>query len=78
MRHQWWWYDEPSHTTQAVIVDTDEGVLQWIEAPGCACGDNMQEQSIADYLGRGARWLNPPEDVREALADLLQNQARSD
>jgi hypothetical protein len=72
MNKQWIWYDAMTNTTQGAIADLDAGIIQWIDAPGCACGDSMNEQTFADFIMRGARYLAPPDDVQAEMRELIQ------
>lgn len=69
----WMWQDEASGGVMGAIVNLDERRIQWLDQPGCACGDSNSEQTIADFLAKGPRWLQPPLDVetemRSELAD---------
>jgi hypothetical protein len=65
------WQDEYSGGVKGVTVDLDERVIQWWDEPGCACGDNANDQSIADFIANGARHGSPPADVEaEMRAEL--------
>jgi hypothetical protein len=67
----WVWTDE-NGGMQGAIADLQQRVVHWFEAPGCACGSHDDAQTIRDFLARGSRYLNPPDDVlaemRAALA----------
>jgi hypothetical protein len=71
----WLWADE-NGGTQGVTVDYPHGKLLWYDNPGCACGDSTHEQTIADFLQKGARYAEPPDDIvaemRAALAEESQ------
>jgi hypothetical protein len=69
----WVWQDEHSGSMMGVTVDLDRKTLQWFDAPGCACGDHEDMQSIGDFLQKGSRYLNPPDDViAEMQSELRQ------
>ncbi|MDQ7025884.1 MAG: hypothetical protein Q9P01_19495 [Anaerolineae bacterium] len=72
---QWMWQNEASGGVQGVIVDFDDGLVRWFDEPGCACGGNDSEQSIADFLERGARFIVPPDDVLEEMRASLKIHA---
>lgn len=71
----WIWQDEVSGGVMGAVVDLDERLIQWLDQPGCACGDSNSEQTIADFLARGPRWIMPPADIeaemRAELAELI-------
>lgn len=69
---QWMWQNEASGGVQAVIVDFDDDLVKWFDEPGCACASNDSEQSIADFLARGARFIVPPDDVLEEMRESLK------
>ena len=71
---QWMWQNEASGGVQAVIVDFESQQVMWFEEPGCACAGNDSEQSIADFLARGPRFILPPDDVLQEMQALLQAQ----
>jgi hypothetical protein len=65
---------------QGVTINADNGRLNWYDNPGCACGDNAQEQTIEDFLKYGPLYGRPPADVlaemRAALETMDGNEAR--
>jgi hypothetical protein len=63
---------ERSNGVSAVVADFDDERIMWFEEPGCACGGNDSEQTFADFLARGPRFLVPPDDVLEELKATLQ------
>jgi len=75
----WMWQDEYSGGVMGAVVDLDERVIQWLDQPGCACGDSESEQTIADFLAKGPRWVHPPAEVeaemRAELAEFLNTSA---
>ena len=68
----WIWHDEASNGVKGAIVDLDEGVIQWLDQPGCACGDNAQPQSIEDFLAHGAITFVPTDVLDEMHAELTR------
>lgn len=68
----WMWHDEPTGGTMGAIVDLDDQKIQWIDQPGCACGNNMQEQPIDDFLNNGAIGYVPDDILDEMRTELTQ------
>ncbi len=66
----WMWFDEATNGIMGAIVDLDNQQIQWIDQPGCACGDNMQIQSIDDFLKNGAIPY-VPQDVLDEMHTAL-------
>ncbi|MCU0514376.1 MAG: hypothetical protein MUE40_17630 [Anaerolineae bacterium] len=71
----WMWHDEDSGGVLAAIIDLEAQCIQWLDQPGCACGDSASEQSIADFLRQGPRWLQPPADVEAEMRAALAQAA---
>jgi hypothetical protein len=76
--------DKPSTTSwmwphnngvQGVTINLGMGRLHWYDNPGCACGDNVQEQTIQDFLKNGALYGSPPEEVLEEMRAVLETLA---
>ncbi len=71
----WMWLDEATGQVQGATLDKERLVIEWVDSPGCACDDSPDEQTIADFLANGPRYLRPPADVlaemRLALAARL-------
>lgn len=72
----WVWADEHGGM-QGATADLERRVVYWFDAPGCACGDHDETQSIADFMSRGARFLNPPDDVIDEMRAALQPYAQA-
>ena len=70
MQTTWMWHDEASNGVKGAIIDLDDQIIQWIDQPGCACGDNSQSQSIADFLRQGAIDIVPDDIQEEILSEL--------
>ena len=66
----WMWHDEASNGVKGVIIDLDDQVIQWMDQPGCACGDNSTPQLIADFLKQGAI-VHVPDDVQDEISAEL-------
>lgn len=69
------WQDEGSGGVQGAIVDYDTGMIQWLDQPGCACGEDEQFQAISEFLAKGAFYLDPPADVLAEIRAALQETA---
>jgi len=66
----WMWHDEASNGVKGAIIDLDEQVIQWMDQPGCACGDSGESQLISDFLQQGAI-VGLPDDIQaEIMAEL--------
>jgi hypothetical protein len=44
-------------------IDTERGTLEWMDGPGCACGDSLYSQPYRDFLARGPKLDGIPDDV---------------
>jgi hypothetical protein len=69
---QWMWQNTASGGVQAVIIDFEDNIVRWFDDPGCSCSSNDSQQSIADFLERGARFIVPPDDVLAAMHASLK------
>jgi hypothetical protein len=69
---QWMWQNEASGGVQAAIIDFEDERIMWFAEPGCACAGNDSEQTIADFLERGARFIVPPDDVLAEMRESLK------
>lgn len=74
MIKSWMWENDASGGVSGVQIDTEEQRIQWFEEPGCACAGSASEQSIADFLEHGARFLVPPDDILQAMRAVLTSQ----
>ncbi len=62
----WIWADEASGGVKGARVDLEAGFIEWVDQPGCGCGDAATKQDITDFLSRGP--LEPaPDDVCEEM-----------
>jgi hypothetical protein len=71
----WMWKDDEGEVW-GLTLNQDRQKVEWADSIGCACGDSFAEQTFADFLAKGPRYGNPPEDVlNEAVASVkaLQN-----
>ena len=75
----WIWADSESGGVKGARYDAAADLIEWIDQPGCACGNAIQRQSIADFLSQGPR-ETPPDDVlgemRRAICIDSQRQRR--
>lgn len=68
MQTSWIWHDEGSGGVHGAQIDPDKRMVYWFDQPGCACEDTPFNQTITDFLARGARYFSPPADVLEGMA----------
>ena len=66
----WMWHDEATNGVKGAIVDLDTQTIQWVDQPGCACGDNTQPQSLIDFLEHGAIGYVPEDVLAEMHSEL--------
>jgi hypothetical protein len=66
----WMWPHD--NGVQGVTVNRETGRLSWYDNPGCACGDNPQEQTVEDFLKNGPLYGRPPDDVLEEIQAALE------
>lgn len=72
MQKSWMWPNN-NGGVHGVIIDLEEGKIQWFDEPGCACGGSDSEQNFADFMTNGPRFLIPPDDIiSEMLITLTQ------
>lgn len=66
----WIWADERSGGVKGARLDLAAGAIEWVDQPGCACGDAITRQSIADFNANGPL-ESPPEDVLNEMRAAL-------
>jgi len=66
------WIWQYNNGTQAVSLDLENRKLLWYDNPDCGCGDNAQEQTFENFLQKGARWGNPPDDVLKEMRSVVE------
>jgi hypothetical protein len=52
-------------------LDEDHQLVEWSDSIDCACGDSFATQSFANFLARGPRFGDPPEDVLAQVYESL-------
>jgi hypothetical protein len=57
---------------QGVTLNPATSRLSWYDNPGCACGDNAQEQTVDDFLADGPLYGSPPQDVIDEMRAVLE------
>lgn len=67
----WMWRDETSGGVMGATVDLQKRLIQWFDQPGCACGGSDTEQTIADFIARGARHITLPAEVETDMRHAL-------
>ena len=65
------WQNEATGGASGAQIDLEDGIIQWFESPGCACGGSDGEQSLTDFLENGPRALIPPDDVLEEMRQAI-------
>ncbi|MCY3779019.1 MAG: hypothetical protein OXG78_01805 [Chloroflexi bacterium] len=71
----WIWADEASGGVKGARMDADAGVIEWVDQPGCACGDATTRQTLADFLANGPL-ESPPEDALDEMRKALSIDSR--
>lgn len=71
MTKSWMWGNEGSGGVSGARINTEKGVIQWFNEPGCACAGSDFEQSTADFLENGTRFITPPDDILAEMQDIL-------
>lgn len=62
----WIWADAVSGGVKGARIDIAAGYIEWVDQPGCACGDAVARQNIADFLANDPL-ESPPPDVLEEM-----------
>ena len=68
MNRSWMWNNGAG--VQGAVIE--EGKVRWFNEPGCACSGNETEQTIADFIEKGPRYLLPPDDVLAEMQDTAR------
>ncbi len=67
----WIWADQASGGVKGARVERGTGMIDWVDQPGCACGNAVLRQSDADFLARGPAEGAPADvlaEIRLALS----------
>jgi len=67
----WMWKDDDGEIW-GLMVNRDRQKVEWSDSVGCACGDSFAEQTFADFLAKGPRYGNPPDDVLSEAYESVQ------
>lgn len=67
----WMWKDEEGEIW-GLTLNKDKQKVEWADSIGCACGDSFAEQTFADFLAKGPRYGNPPDDVLAEAYESVQ------
>ena len=62
----WIWADAASGGVKGARIDLAAGSIEWVDQPGCACGDSIASQTFADFL-ENVPYESPPPDVLKAM-----------
>ena len=65
----WMWKQDEE--IWGLTLNVDEQKIEWFDGVGCACGDSFAEQTIPDFLKKGARYGDPPDDILAELRESL-------
>ena len=66
----WIWADEPSGGVKGARLKPAEGLFEWVDQPGCACGDAVASQTIMDFREKGPLDM-PPAEVLEEMRNAI-------
>lgn len=64
----WLWADEASGGVKGARLNLADCLIEWVDQPGCACGDATSGQTLADFLSTGPLG-SPPPDVLSEMRD---------
>jgi hypothetical protein len=67
-----WMWKQPDEEIWGLTINKDTRKLEWFDGIGCACGDSFAEQTFADFLQKGPRYGDLPEDVMAEVQFALQ------
>lgn len=71
----WMWKDDHEEIW-GLTINREKGLLEWADSIGCACGDSFAQQAITDFLEKGPKYGDPPQDVLDEIHISL-NQINS-
>jgi len=66
----WIWADEASGGVKGARLNLADGNIEWVDQPGCACGDATTRQTFADFRDNGPL-ESPPEEVLGEMCHSL-------
>ena len=66
------WLWKAGDGVNGLKIDTDDGVLEWFDNFGCACGDSTATQTYEEYFQRGPMFPTMPDDVKVEVEQSLQ------
>ncbi len=66
----WIWADEASGGVKGARLNLADGLVEWVDQPGCACGNAIASQSIMDFREKGPLDI-PPAEVLEEMHDAI-------
>lgn len=72
----WMWKNASNDEVWALTANLNKQKLEWSDSIGCACGDSFAEQTFADFLEKGPRYGEPPEDVVAEVYETLRAVAQ--
>ena len=71
----WIWADAASGGVKGARLDAVSGIIEWIDQPGCACGNAVQRQGVADFLESGPLEAAPADVLAELRAAVSIDRA---
>jgi hypothetical protein len=77
MTTSWIWADEASGGVKGARLDLTEQLIEWLDQPGCACGDATSRQTFGDFLSAGPLESPPADVVAEMRQALSIDSARA-
>ena len=66
------WLWQAGDGVNGLKIDADQGLMQWYDNFGCACGDSTATQTYEDYFKRGPTFSSMPDDVKAEVAQSLE------
>ncbi|MCY4063157.1 MAG: hypothetical protein OXG53_12365 [Chloroflexi bacterium] len=67
----WIWPDEASGGVKGARLNLAHGLVEWVEQPGCACGNAIASQTVTDFREQGPM-ETPPADVLEEMRNAIR------
>jgi hypothetical protein len=71
MTTSWMWKQEDGEVW-GLTIDIEKRKLEWFDGIGCACGDSFAEQTVEDFIQRGPRYGDLPDDVLNEVRESLE------